>query len=172
MNLRRIRLAIEYGRGMLRGHHRVRFGPGVKLSGPGNYDLRPGTCIRKEARVWVGPKATLTMEKGSAIGARAVVNVESGLTIGARSQVSWDSQVLDTDFHSITDDEGVVRRHTSAIEIGEHVLIGTGAMVLKGVRIGDGAVVAAGSVVTKDVAAGVVVAGNPARPIGKASNWV
>ena len=65
-----------------------------------------------------------------------------------------------------------MRQHTKGIEIGEHVLIGTGTMVLKGVRIGDGAVVAAGSVVTKDVAAGVVVAGNPARPIGKASNWV
>jgi acetyltransferase-like isoleucine patch superfamily enzyme len=167
-----MRLVVEYGRGMLRGFRRVRLGRRVKLSGKGRYDLRPGSCIRTGARVWVGPNATLTMERGSAIGARAVVNVESGLRIGARSQVSWDSQLLDTDFHSVTDAEGVVRPHTNAIVIGEHVLIGTGAMVLKGVCIGDGAVVAAGSVVTKDVPAGVVVAGNPARPIGTASNWV
>ena len=39
-------------------------------------------------------------------------------------------------------------------------------MILKGVSIGDGAVVGAGAVVTKDVAAGDIVAGNPARVVG------
>lgn len=47
--------------------------------------------------------------------------------------------------------------------IGKHVWIGVGATILPGVTIGDGAVVVAASVVTRDVAAYAIVAGNPAR---------
>ena len=49
------------------------------------------------------------------------------------------------------------------IRIGSHVWIGGGAIILPGVTIGDGALVGAGSVVTRYVAAGTIVAGNPAR---------
>ncbi|MEH6728081.1 MAG: sugar O-acetyltransferase, partial [Hyphomicrobiales bacterium] len=49
------------------------------------------------------------------------------------------------------------------ITVGNYVWIGAGAIILPGVTIGDGAVVAAGSVVTKDVAPRMIVAGNPAR---------
>ena len=51
------------------------------------------------------------------------------------------------------------------IAIGDDVWLGGGAIVLPGVTIGEGAVVGAGSVVTRDVAAEIVVAGNPARPL-------
>lgn len=49
------------------------------------------------------------------------------------------------------------------VRIGQNVWIGSGAIILPGVTIGDDAVVGAGSVVTRDVAAGVTVKGNPAR---------
>jgi maltose O-acetyltransferase len=52
------------------------------------------------------------------------------------------------------------------IRIGHNVWIGGGAIVLPGVTIGDDAVIGAGSVVTRDVPAGVVVVGNPARVRG------
>lgn len=51
--------------------------------------------------------------------------------------------------------------------IGHRVWIGYRALILPGVTIGDGAVVAAGSVVTQDVEAFMIVAGNPARKIGE-----
>ena len=51
----------------------------------------------------------------------------------------------------------------ASVTIGRHVWIGAGATILPGVSIGDGAVVAAGSVVTRDVAPFSIVAGNPAR---------
>ncbi len=51
----------------------------------------------------------------------------------------------------------------AGVTIGCHVWVGAGALILPGVSIGDGAVVAAGSVVTRDVAPYCIVAGNPAR---------
>lgn len=50
--------------------------------------------------------------------------------------------------------------------IGSRVWIGGGAIILPGVTIGNDAIIGAGSVVTKDVAAGQTVAGNPAKPLG------
>jgi maltose O-acetyltransferase len=49
------------------------------------------------------------------------------------------------------------------VDIGRNVWIGGGAIILPGIRVGDDAVIGAGSVVTKDVPAGVTVRGNPAR---------
>jgi len=51
------------------------------------------------------------------------------------------------------------------VTIGANVWIGGGALILPGVRVGDDAVIGAGAVVTRDVAPGTTVAGNPARPI-------
>ncbi len=51
------------------------------------------------------------------------------------------------------------------IDIGEDVWVGGGAIILPGVRIGDGAVIGAGSVVTRDVPAGVLAARNPCRVV-------
>ena len=53
------------------------------------------------------------------------------------------------------------------IVVGNNVWIGSHATILKGVTIGDGAIVAAGAVVTKDVPANTIVGGVPAKPIRK-----
>ncbi|MDX6350693.1 MAG: virginiamycin acetyltransferase [Streptomyces sp.] len=58
-------------------------------------------------------------------------------------------------------------RLSRPVHIGDDVWIGYGAVVLSGLSIGRGAVVAAGAVVTSDVDPYVVVAGNPARPVGQ-----
>ena len=94
----------------------------------------------------------------------------AGITIGAFCTFSWDVQVLDNDFHAITVD-GEQKPSAAPVAIGDRVWVGTRAVVLKGVTIGDGAVVAAGAVVTKDVPAGAVVAGLPARVVGHADSW-
>ena len=57
------------------------------------------------------------------------------------------------------------------IEIGREVFIGARAMILSGLRIGEGSVVGAASVVTKNVPEWTIVAGNPAREIGKRGQY-
>jgi len=163
--------ATERLRGHLRGHPGARIGRRVVMSGPGEYRLGRGSCLRDGARLYVGAGAALVLGPGAAVGARSVVNVVSGVTLGAGSQISWHCQVLDTDFHEITAPDGTSRPVSAPVVLGEHVLVGTGALVLKGVTLGDGAVVAAGSVVTRDVPAHTVVAGNPARPVGAVAAW-
>ena len=90
------------------------------------------------------------------------------ITIGDRVWVGANTVISDTDFHPL---DPARRRadplaaNTAPISIADDVFIGMHALILKGVSIGAGAVIAAGSVVTRDVPAGSVVAGNPARVI-------
>jgi len=56
--------------------------------------------------------------------------------------------------------------------IGNDVFVGAPSTIMPGVTVGDGAVVGAGSVVTKDVAPGTVVAGNPAKPICSTEDYL
>lgn len=89
------------------------------------------------------------------------------IDIGHKVFISHDVTIMDSDAHHLSD-RAV---NTKPIVIGNHVWIGSRAMILKGVHIGDGAVVAAGSVVTKDVPANALVAGNPARIVRRNLQW-
>ncbi len=63
-------------------------------------------------------------------------------------------------------EEGRWCQNLACIEVMDNVCIGRNALILPGVRIGPNAIIAAGSVVTKDVSEGTVVGGNPAKVIG------
>lgn len=58
------------------------------------------------------------------------------------------------------------------VTIGDYVYIGTNALIMPGVTLGDNVLVAAGSIVTKSVPSGMVVAGNPARCIGTVEQFI
>lgn len=92
------------------------------------------------------------------------------ITIGDYCAISDNVQILDSDFHTITHDEKTSTM-SKPVHIGNHVWIGRSAIILKGVTIGDGAIVGAGSVVTRDVPAKCLVAGNPARVIKENVEW-
>jgi acetyltransferase-like isoleucine patch superfamily enzyme len=88
--------------------------------------------------------------------------------IGEGTIIGGGCMIIDTDFHPRLDDGSWgsdAKAVSKPIFIGRKCFIGARSIILKGVRIGDGAVVGAGSVVTRDVADGVIVAGNPASII-------
>ncbi len=80
-----------------------------------------------------------------------------GLTIGEKTMVTFDAIILSHDYAS--------RRHAAKTVIGSRCFIGCGSIIMPNVTIGDHTIVAAGSVVTKDVPSHCIVAGNPARVI-------
>ena len=94
----------------------------------------------------------------------------SVITIGKRVLIGAGACIWDTDFHPL--DPILRQQHATRgakfapITIEDEVFIGARSLILKGVSIGRGAVIGAGSVVTKNVDAGEIVAGNPARIIG------
>lgn len=86
------------------------------------------------------------------------------VTIGDGTQIGPGVQILTADHPRDPAERATGVEWGRPIAIGRNVWIGGGAVILPGVGIGDDAIVGAGSVVTRDVAAGATVAGNPARP--------
>lgn len=86
------------------------------------------------------------------------------ITIGDNCMFASSVYVTDSDWHGIYDRTSPLGQ-SEPIRIGDNVWIGDSAIVCKGVTIGDNSVVGAGSVVTGNVPANVVAAGNPARVI-------
>ena len=102
------------------------------------------------------------------IGAGCEFNIRKGITIGNDSLIASGCKFIDHD-HGIK--QGIRMRLQSGeerdIKIGNDVWLGFNVIVLKGVEIGEGAVVAAGAIVTKSILPGEIWAGVPARKIGE-----
>ena len=113
------------------------------------------------------PGAVLSIGRGTGISGGSFCAAIS-VQIGARCLIGADVLIADTDFHAIDASQrsgGWDRIGCAPVRIGHDVFIGARAVVLKGVQIGDGAVVAAGAIVTRSVASFTMVAGNPAAVI-------
>lgn len=107
---------------------------------------------------------------GSHVGiSGASIVAASSITIGDRVYIGGGACIWDTDFHPLHPHERRLDPNAGAcapIRIEDEVFIGARSIILKGVTVGRGAVIGAGAVVTKDVPAGCIVAGNPARIVG------
>lgn len=106
----------------------------------------------------------LEIGDGVGIGWFAELDARGGIKVGHDTNISSHVKLI-TGSHDINDPDFTA--DFLPIHIGHHCWIGTGATVLQGVKIGDGAVVAAGAVVTKDVESWTVVGGVPAKTITK-----
>lgn len=128
-----------------------------------------GSTLHMFARIY--DPAHITIGDGTLIGERATLdgrkqlpNSQGGLTIGNHVDIASEVMVW-TSEHDIHSSD--MRPIEAKVTIEDYVFIGPRAIILPGVTIGRGAVVAAGAVVTKDVAPNSIVAGVPAKEIGK-----
>ncbi|WP_394214974.1 sugar O-acetyltransferase [Brachybacterium vulturis] len=156
LQLAAARLADRYHRAWLEDAPQARDLLAELLGGLGE-----GTVVRPPFAVDYGSNVTL--------GARTFVNYHltaadvAPITIGDDCQIGPNVQLL-TPIHPTEPRPRRERWERAApIVIGDNVWLGGGVTVLPGVRIGDNAVIGASAVVTRDVPAGVVAVGNPAR---------
>ena len=105
------------------------------------------------------------------IGHNVSFAVSDEITIGRHCMIAGNVSFMDMDGHPVdwrarADHQPTPAAQIRPIHVGDHVWIGNGALILKGVKIGDRSIIAARSVVTKDVPPDTIVAGNPARVVG------
>lgn len=113
----------------------------------------------------VGSSAKLIIGDGVKI-SNATFFAQEYISIGNQTFVGGGTRIYDSDFHSIYPEyriNGNTHILSAPVTIGQRVFIGSNVQILKGVTIGDESVIGAGSIVTKDVPAGQIWAGNPAR---------
>ncbi len=162
----------------------------VRLHSSSKISLRTALSLPRYARVSIGslsecnsvllfdrPKAEIIIGDRCFLGKSTIVSA-SRVSIGDDVMLSWGVTIIDHDSHSLDfdkrADDVVDWRHgkknwehvaVSPVIIHNKVWIGLGATILKGVTIGEGAIVGAQAVVTRDVLPWSIVGGNPAKLI-------
>ncbi|MGE0600067.1 MAG: DapH/DapD/GlmU-related protein [Dehalococcoidia bacterium] len=110
-------------------------------------------------RLEVAPCATLFIGKGTILNRDTVIVCHDSVEIGANCKISYQVIIMDSDEHQVPGSPQM----TAPIRIEDDVWLGARVIVLKGVTIGAGAIVGAGSIVTKDLPQRSISAGQPAR---------
>ncbi len=146
--------------GCFPSHHLRRFF--YRLAG---IKIGKGSTIHTGARFY-DPK-NITIGNDSIIGERAVLDGREKLIIGNHVAISSEVMIYNSE-HSIEHEDFVAKN--APVEIEDYCFIGPRVIILPGVKIGKGAVVAAGAVVTKDVVPFTIVGGVPAKVISERKN--
>ncbi len=168
---------------LVRSRCQFTVGPGSVVRWLALRSIRGGTvqigrnCILNCGISFDHPSGHISIGDRCYVGSSHLV-CHSGIKIGDDVIISWGVTIVDHDSHSLdwgrrkndVRDWQIGRKDWSGVVIKpvviqDKVWIGFGASVLKGVTVGEGAVIGAQAVVTRDVAPYTVVAGNPARVI-------
>lgn len=140
-----------------KGSGRILLGNGVNVNASrwGNWLGTPGAMILS-----VEDGATLEFKAGSGVSSSHII-ANIGIEIGEESMIGANCLICDSDMHKVPLGSGKPTAK-APIQIGRNVFVGARCIILKGVSIGVGAVVGAGSVVSRNVPAGATVVENPA----------
>ena len=137
--------------GAIRVGRKVQLHKGVKLSAFGN---------EYSTEIIIGDNTS--------IGDRTEIHAGKKVEIGRGCNIAWDVCIMDRDYHKFNSKTEDIK----PVKIGDDVWIGCNSIILKGITIGNGAVIAAGSVVTKDVPPKTLVGGNPAKVLKEDIYWI
>jgi len=160
---------------LLRGD-RVQFGPNFKanrrlvIKGPGRviFGANVNAWAHEERNVIITYDRDVIIQIGSHARLNGVgLMAKRGITIGDHC-ILGSTLLVDTDFHSLRRDRATNAHApvlSAPIAVGNNVWLAGQTVVLKGVTIGNNSIIGFRAVVTRDVPADVVVAGNPARVV-------
>lgn len=142
------------------------------------WKVAPGGSVEFKGKASIGHGSKISVEGSLVLGDRFSISAESSIIanhkvkVGDRVLISWDVLIMDSDFHSIFDETGNHINRPQPIVIGDDVWLGCRCLILKGVALADGVVVAAASTVTKPVAGSqVLIGGSPAAVLREKISW-
>lgn len=125
-----------------------------------------GISIGKKSTIHMGARfykpSLISIGEGTIVGDHAFLDGRARLTVGNHTSIASQVMIYNSE-HDLSNVSFAAIE--APVKIGDYVFIGPRAIILPGVTIGDGAVVAAGAVVTKDVAPRMIVGGVPAKEI-------
>jgi acetyltransferase-like isoleucine patch superfamily enzyme len=151
-----------------RGHH-IGKPLSLHMATNGRLTIQGTVTISCGTKIVVGKNAHLEIGDQTFVHYDAAITCWEHIAIGADCGISWNTNIIDGNAHELVIG-GRPRPRTRPLTIGDHVWIGTGAIVV-GASIGDGSVVGAGSVVTTSVPPKALVTGNPAQVIREDVSW-
>jgi acetyltransferase-like isoleucine patch superfamily enzyme len=140
-------------------------GPSPRVKNHGGEIRVESCCFEAGVSIEVYPGACLTIGKGTYFNRNCVVIAAESVRIGRWVKIGWDVVIMDTDLHGHSGRPACSR----PVVIEDEVWIGCRALVLKGVHVGRGAIIAAGAIVTKDVPPRTIVASPTAEVVSSIS---
>ena len=180
---RKINLLLSIGARVTKGRN-VKFSRTLLRARPGDEITIGDNCVVAASVRTDRSPATITIGSRTQIGAKGLIVAAQEVSIGEDVLISWGVTIVDHNSHSLDWEHRRFDAETwlqgekdwthvaiKPVRIGNKAWIGFGASILKGVNIGEGAIIGACAVVTKDVEPWTTVGGNPARVIGPAPSW-
>ena len=156
-------------------HPKANEGLTIFINGRDNRLTVEENCVLKNLTVWIeDDKNEVIIERDTLICGETKLSCIEGrkIRIGSNSMFSSGIEVRTGDSHSILNEQGKRINPSADVMIGEHVWVGQGVTILKGVSIAPNSILATKAVVTKPFTQeGVVLAGNPAKIVKENINW-
>jgi acetyltransferase-like isoleucine patch superfamily enzyme len=126
------------------------------------FEIGPESYVFMDA--WFDSRGGFKMGRNSVVNQRCRMDTRGGIVIGENVSVAAETCILTADHDP---QSPTFEARIGPVTIEDYAVIGTRAIILRDLIVGRGSVVAAGAVVTKSVAPFTIVAGSPAKPIGR-----
>ncbi|MCE5262238.1 MAG: acyltransferase [Deltaproteobacteria bacterium] len=156
------------------------FGGPVTLGDYATVIATPDWKVRLTVWSEFGASGRIEIGKCSLICPGVRISAATEIVIGESCMLAHGAFVTDSDWHGVYD-RGQPIGQTDPVKVENNVWIGDGAIVCKGVRIGENSIIGAGSVVVRDIPANAIAAGNPAvvvkvldpaKPMKTRADWL
>lgn len=144
----------------------------VYLCRRGGLQFDGSAHIGRGSKIIIAENTKMHLGDNFAISASSTIVSYNKIIFGKDIQFSWDCLVMDSDTHTIYDENNGISNHPKEIIFGDKIWICNGCMIQKGTEIPSNCVIGAHSVVSgKHFEESSIIAGSPARTIKKIKGW-